>query len=422
MKKSALILLLAMLFSCSGPAQPSQEIKTDVPFPAESIQKINNQIIKWIDSGYINGAVGLIIKDGEIKYYNAEGYNDLSIKTPLKKDDIFRIASQTKAITTVAVMMLYEEGKFSLDDPVSKFIPSFSNEQVIETFNEVDTTYTTVPAKRAVTIRDLLTHTSGIGYADIGTKIATAVYAKAGINAGLDNKTASLQQAMQSLGKLPLMFQPGEQWMYGLNTDLLGALVEIWSGQSLDQFFKTRIFQPIGMDDTYFNVPPDKASRLANLFIETKTGRLVKIDGVINGINADYPLDKKTYFSGGGGLSSTIMDYAKFLQMLLNEGEYNGKRILKKESVTMMTTNQIGDLQVVNNKFGFGFAIGQGVNNSDPSSKGTYGWGGAFGTSYWVDPNQKMIILFYRNIWNTSHNSLPDKFRIMAYRAMHQSE
>lgn len=422
MKKSGVILFLVMLFSCSSPAQPSQEIKTGDPFPAVTNQKINNQIIKWVDSGYINGAVGLIIKDGEIKYYNAEGYNDLSTKTPLKKDDIFRIASQTKAITTVAAMMLYEEGKFLLDDPVSKFISSFANERVIQTFDEKDTTYTTVPAKREVTIRDLLTHTSGIGYPEIGSKIATAVYAKAGLNAGLDNKTKSLQQAMRSLGKLPLMFQPGEQWMYGLNTDLLGALVEIWSGESLDQFFKTRIFDPIGMDDTYFNIPPDKASRLANLYIQTKTGELVKSEGVVNGVNTDYPLDTKTYFSGGGGLSSTIMDYAKFLQMLLNEGEYNGRRLLKKESIAMMTTNQIGELEFGNSKFGFGFAIGQGMNPGDPSSKGTYSWGGAFGTSYWVDPHQKMIILFYRQIWNTSHNSLPDKFRIMAYMAMHQSE
>lgn len=419
MRKLTFLFILLFVLSCESPAQPSAESSSET-FSSKSIEKINSEIQQWIDSGYINGAVGLVMKEGNVLYYNSEGFNNLETKTPLRKDDIFRIASQTKAITTVAAMMLYEEGKFSLNDPVSKFIPSFANEQVIKSFNENDTTYTTVPANRQVTIHDILTHTSGIGYAQIGTKTAIMLYAKAGITAGLDNNNKSLLETMNQLGKLPLLFQPGEKWMYGLNTDLLGALVEIWSGTTLDQFFKTRIFLPLDMKDTYFNVPSDKASRLTNLFIATKTGDLVIANGVINGLDADYPLNEKTYFSGGGGLSSTIMDYANFLEMLLNGGTYHGKRLLKKETVDLMTSNQIGDLTVGNNKFGFGFLIETSQTNNDPTSIGTYGWGGAFGTSYWVDPKQKLIIQFYRQIWNTPYKTLPLKFRIMAYKALNE--
>ncbi len=418
--KTIFSIALLFLFACNSPAQPSQNIAGEVYSP-KSIESLNNEILKWVDSGYINGAVGLVIKDGKVLYYNAEGYNDLVTKTPLPKDDIFRIASQTKAITTVAAMMLFEEGKFLLDDPVSKYIPSFANEKVIKDFNEKDTTYTTVPARRQVTIHDILTHTSGIGYAQIGSKTAIMLYAKAGLTPGLDNNRDNLQDAMQRLGELPLLFQPGEQWMYGLNTDLLGALVEIWSGTSLDKFFRERIFKPLQMHDTYFNVPENKAGRLVNLFVETKTGELVKADELMNGFDVNYPLREKSYFSGGGGLSSTILDYSRFLQMLLNEGEYNGKRLLKKETVKMMTSNQIGDLTVDGNQFGFGFLIESNKSNNDPASIGTYGWGGAFGTSYWVDPKQKMIIQFYRQIWNTSYRSLPQKFRIMVYQALNDT-
>ncbi len=424
MKLSRLFLMMAVLIACNVSAQKIEQSAnvTASGFSEERLKKIDNQMNEWVKKGWVNGTVGLIIRNGKIVYYKSAGYNDMEAKLAMKKDDIFRIASQTKAIASVAVMMLYEEGKFLLDDPISAYIPSFANEKVLDKFNEADTTYTTVPAKRQATIRDLLSHTSGLGYAQIGSKEANAIYAKSNITAGVDVSGDKLSDAMSRLGALPLMHQPGEKWTYGLNVDVLGDLVEIWSGMSLDEFFRTRIFEPLGMADTYFNLPATKASRLVNMYSEDSTGKLQKQTGEALGGHIDYPLRKKSYFSGGAGLSSTAYDYAVFLQMMLNGGTYNGKRLLSRNTVRMMTMNQIGDAPtdwLGNNKFGLGFAVVTGKGSADfPSQEGTYSWGGAFKTSYWVDPKEKMVIVFYRQILNTTHNDLADKFRVMAYSAL----
>lgn len=388
-------------------------------FSAERLKRLDYKMNEWVKKGWMPGGVGLVIHDGKIVYYKAAGNSDIDARKPMSKDDIFRIASQTKAITSVAIMILYEEGNFLLDDAVSKYIPAFANQTVLDKFNEADSSYTTVPAKRAVTIRDLLTHTSGIGYAQIGTKEATAIYTKNNITAGLDVKDDRLSDAMNRLGALPLMFQPGEKWMYGLNVDLLGYLVEIFSGKTLDEFFKVRIFQPLGMNDSYFNVPVSKASRLVPIYSEDSLGKLNKMTDPALGVGPDYPLHNKAYFSGGGGLSSTIYDYAIFLQMLLNGGIYNGTRILSKNSVSMMTRNQIGDVSFGDNKFGLGFAIVTEKGSAQlGDSEGTYSWGGAFTTSYWVDPKQKLVMLFYRQMLGTTHGDLSDYFRVLTYQAI----
>ena len=299
-------------------------------------------------------------------------------------------------------MMLWEEGKFSLEDPVSKFIPSFANQKVLDKFNAKDTTYTTIPAKRQVTVRDLLSHISGISYATIGTPEANAIYAKNKITAGLDVMDDKLSAAMTRLGELPLIHQPGEKWSYGLNTDLLGYLVEIWSGMSLDGFFSKRIFQPLGMNDTHFNLPQEKSTRLVNFFTEDSTG-MKKTEKAFGQLDMSYPLHKKEYFSGGGGLSSTIYDYAVFLQMLLNGGEYNGTRLLAHNTVRMMTMNQIGELSLGEDKFGLGFGIvTENGSRLSPRQAGSYAWGGAFSTSYWVDPKENMVVLIYRQMWGTN--------------------
>ena len=424
MKLSTLFLLMAVCFACNVAAQKiEQEVNVAASgFSEERLKKIDNQMNDWVKKGWVNGAVGLIIRNGKIVYYKSAGYNDVAAKLAMKKDDIFRIASQTKAIASVAVMMLFEEGKFLLDDPISAYIPSFANEKVLYKFNEADTTYTTVPAKRQATIRDLLSHTSGIGYAQIGSKEANAIYAKSNITAGVDVSGDKLSDAMSRLGALPLMHQPGEKWTYGLNVDVLGDLVEIWSGMSLEDFFKTRIFEPLGMTDTYFNLPASKASRLVNMYSEDSTGKLQKQTGEALGGHIDYPLRKKSYFSGGAGLSSTAYDYAVFLQMMLNGGTYNGKRLLSRNTVRIMTMNQIGDAPtdwLGNNKFGLGFSVVTEKGSGDfPSQEGTYAWGGAFKTSYWVDPKEKMVIVFYRQLLNTTHNELADKFRVLAYSAL----
>jgi CubicO group peptidase (beta-lactamase class C family) len=424
MKRLSIILIALVVLSACQPQKERVQsliLKETAPeaagFSKERLARIDSTMNIWVEKGWINGAVGLIARDGKIIYYKASGYNDLETKAKLNRDDIYRIASQTKAITSVAVMMLYEEGKFLLEDPVSKFIPSFADTKVLDKFNPKDTTYTTIPAKRKITIRDLLTHTSGIDYAQIGSPEAIAIYAKNKITAGLDVYDGSLADAMTRLGTLPLSHQPGEQWTYGLNTDLLGRLVEIWSGLTLEEFFNQRIFQPLGMNDTYFNIPEEKAGRLVNFFIGDSTG-LKKYTTALGG-DMNFPLRKKSYFSGGGGLSSTIYDYAVFLQMLLNNGEYNGKRYLSRNTVRMMTMNQIGDLSLDDRKFGLGFAIVTEKGSSlAPNQVGTYSWGGAFSTIYWVDPKEKMVVLFYRQMWGAHAEEIEGSYKALVYQAL----
>jgi len=422
MKSYTILFVLLVAFSCSTPTEKKSSVVANgtpelAGFSSERLAKLDNAMNEWVNKGWINGAVGLIIRNGKIAHYKSVGYNDLETKTTLDKEGIFRIASQTKAITSVAVMMLYEEGKFLLEDPVSKFIPSFANAQVLDKFNDKDTTYTTIPAKRQVTIRDLLTHTSGIGYAQIGSKEANSIYAKNKITAGLDVYEGTLADAMTRLGTLPLMHQPGQQWTYGLNVDLLGYLVEVWSGMTLEEFFQERIFKPLDMKDTYFNVPEEKANRLVNFFMEDSTG-LKKFEKALGG-DMNFPIRKKTYFSGGGGLSSTIYDYAVFLQMLLNGGEYNGKRFLSRNTVRMMTMNQIGDLNLGDNKFGLGFAIVSEKGSSMmPHQAGTYSWGGAFSTTYWVDPKENMVVLLYRQMWGSHDDTVDQAFKVLVYQAI----
>jgi CubicO group peptidase (beta-lactamase class C family) len=391
-------------------------------FSGERIKRMDIAMNDWVEKGYMNGGAALIIRDGKIAYHKAIGYNDLDTKEPLQKDGIFRIASQTKAITSVAIMILFDEGKLLLTDPVSQYIPSFKKQSVLVKFNPADTSYTTVPASREVTIKDLLTHTSGLGYAQIGSKEANAIYAKHDITAGLGVKNKTLLEAMTKLGELPLMHQPGEKFTYGLNNDVLGCVVEIISGMSLDEFFKTRIFEPLGMKDTYFNIPASKAKRLVNLYTEKSPGVLVKADaGMLNSAAAsNYPLVPHTYYSGGAGLSSTLYDYGIFLQMLLNNGEYNGKRILGKNTVRMMITNQIEDVNYANsNKFGLGFQlVTEKSSGQTPAQVGTFNWGGAFATSYWVDPKEKIVMLFYRQLQARSRNDVVEKFRALTYQAI----
>lgn len=391
-------------------------------FSAERLQRIDKVLQEYVDKGRMNGAVALIIRNGKIAYYKSVGY-DKDVNTPLKKDAIFRIASQTKAITSVAVMMLYEEGKFLLDDPISNYIPEFKKPVVLDKFNKADSTYTTVPAKREITIRDLLTHTSGIGYAQIGSPEANAIYAKAGVVGGIGVDKIILADKMKILGGLPLFHQPGEKFTYGLNTDVLGYLVEVVSGMSLDAFFHKRIFEPLGMKDTYFYLPKEKYNRLVMLYTEdTATKKVVPMAERI-GINGeffrDYPAMEGTYFSGGGGLSSTIYDYALFLQMLLNGGEYNGRRILSRNSVRMMTMNQIGDIARGANKFGLGFGITTEKGSAVlPTQEGTFEWGGMFATTYWVDPKEKLVGLLYRNVYPTRWGNLANLYKVLVYQAI----
>ena len=364
----------------------------------------------------IPGAVALIVRNGKIAYFKAFGFSDLEKRTQLKKDDIFRIASQSKAITSLAVMMLWEEGKFLLDDPVSRYIPEFRNPKVLKSFNKEDSTYTSDPAVREVTVRHLLSHSSGIDYAVIGSPEFKAIYAKAGIPSGIGNDRDLLADKMKLLGTMPLKHQPGERWTYGLNTDVLGYLVEIWSGMSFDQFLKTRIFDPLGMNDTYFYLPKNKHSRLVALH-GNKDGKAYKLNAAaFDAVTTDYPKLEGSYFSGGAGLSSTAEDYAKFLQLFLNNGDYNGVRLLGRKTVELMLTDQLPELD---NEFGLGFGL-ETVKNDfrSPVSVGSFSWGGAFSTQYWADPKENLIGVIYTNIYNNPHGSIAEKFRVLTYQAI----
>ncbi len=323
------VLISVITWSCTKNSELKVASPASVKVSVERLDRIDLILKQGIDSGWIAGAVGFIARDGKIVYDKSFGLADIENKIPMETSTIFRIASQTKAITSIAAMMLFEEGKFLLDDPVSKYIPEFARPTVIETFNPKDTTFTTVPAKREISIRDLLTHTSGIDYAGIGSETMRAVYAKYSIPGGFGTDKIVLGDKMRDLGKLPLIHQPGEKFTYGLNVDVLGYLVEIWSGESLDNYFHKHIFEPLGMNDTYFYLPEDKTERLVKVISDDQKQKL--INSTSDFVN--YPLLKGTYFSGGAGLSSTVKDYAIFLQMLLNNGEYNGKRLLSRRTV-----------------------------------------------------------------------------------------
>ncbi|HTF16504.1 MAG TPA: serine hydrolase domain-containing protein [Chryseolinea sp.] len=421
MRTLVVILTLLLAFSLHAQKLAPAASPESAGFSSDRLKRLDEGFKTWINDRWVNGAVALVIRNNKIVYHKSFGYDDPATKEPLAKDDIFRIASQTKAITSVAAMMLMEEGKFLLEDPVSKYIPSFAHPNVIDKFNEKDSSYTTVPAKREVTVRDLLTHTSGIGYAQIGSKEANAIYFKSKITAGLLVTDDKLLDAMTRLGKLPLMHQPGEKWTYGLNSDLLGCLVEVWSGMSLDEFFRTRIFTPLGMNDTYFNVPQAKAGRLVNFFTQDSTLTLVKATAAFGGgLNMGYPLVKKSYFSGGGGLSSTILDYGIFLQMLANGGVYNGVRILSPSSIRQMTVNQIGSLSLGDDeKFGLGFSVATEESSRMGAPKaGTYAWGGAFSTSYFVDPASGTIVLLYLQMWGPHTRDVNGRYVNLVYQAL----
>lgn len=389
----------------------------DAGMSAERLTRIDQVMNRYISEQAIPGAVALIVRNGKIVYYKSWGTSNISANSQLKKDDIFRIASMTKAITSLAVMMLYEEGKFLLDDPVSKYIPEFKNPVVLKSFNEKDTTFTTEPAKSEITIRQLLTHSSGIDYPYIGSQVHQAIYAKHQLSPGLGNTTEKLSDEIRQLAKLPLAHQPGEKWTYGLNSDVLGYLVEVISKMPFDQFLQTRIFEKIGMKDTYFTIPKEKHSRLVALHEGQPDGKVKVMEGKPFGLDPDYPKLPTQYPSGGGGLSSTVEDYAKFLQLFLNKGEYNGNRLLSRKTVELMLTDQLHP--PIERDFGLGFGLEtEGNDYRSIESIGSFSWGGAFNTHNWADPKENLIGILYTNIFNTPFWSIGSQFRSLTYQAI----
>lgn len=433
MQKAAILWLSLLTLQFQLAAQSNQmELKesspTSVGISEIRLKRLDQFIQKYVDEEQFSGATAIIVRDGKIIYYKAFGYSDIEKKKGMVKNNIFRIASMSKPIISVAAMMLYEEGKFSLDDPISKFIPAFRNPTVIDKYNPADTTYTTIPAKTEITVRHLLNQTSGIGYAQIGTNEANAIYYKNHINGGIGTPYSNLKEMISKIGGLPLFSHPGEKFLYGLNTDVLGYLIEVVSGMPLDKFLSDRIFEPLGMRDTYFYIPKIKQDRLVNLYQQDKKGQLRLQDSVIK-LNGDFYRDfpktpNGTYFSGGAGLNSTAFDYAVFCQMMINGGEYNGIRILSPHTIRLMTTNQIGDLVMwgdPNNQNRFGLGFGVYTEKSEavvPVNAGTYDWAGMFASHFWVDPKAKVVAIFMRNVWPTTQWDFGDRVKALVYQAI----
>ncbi len=422
-RSASTILLLLFTFSVSAQTPSlkkspplTEATPQSVGISPDRLKKLDAMLEESMKNDENPGLVALISRNGKIIYHTAKGNADATSGKDMTRDAIFRIASQTKAITSTAVMMLWEEGKFRLDDPISKFIPEFKNPRVLQNFRYGDTTFTAVPANKEITIRHLLTHTSGLGYGVIdGDERMKMIYHKAGIIDLYTTEDINIEENIKMLGNLPLHHHPGEKYTYSEGLDVLGYFIEIISGMPFDQFLRTRLFDPLGMSDTWFYLPDAKAERLV------KVQR--KVDGrwenfPLTFYDPQYPVTgAKRFFSGGAGLSSTAKDYATFLQMYLNGGELNGVRILSRSTIETMMLNQVGDLWGGGKYYGlaFGVVTEQGVAEGGIGSEGTFDWGGYFNTQYFADPQEKIIGILMKQTSQTVGDQTGWKFRQMVF-------
>jgi CubicO group peptidase (beta-lactamase class C family) len=425
MRKIVVLLLLTSVgFAQTPSAKKTPPLTVSSPssagISAERIERVSSMIEKAVADNVIPGATAIVVRNGKIVYEKAFGYSDVANKRIFRTDDIFRIASQTKAITTTAAMMLWEQGKFQLDEPVSKYIPEFRNPVVLDRFRLADSSYSTRPAGREITIRHLITHTSGIGYGVIDNdERMKAIYEKAGITDLFSTEPVTIEQSVKKLAKLPLHHVPGEKYTYSEGLDVLGYLIEIWSGKPFDKYMKEHIFDPLGMQDTWFYLPQNKANRLVDVQTKDHNGNWVRFTDTFYDVN--YPkTGARTFFSGGAGLSSTMKDYAVFLQMFLNKGEYNGIRLLSRKTVEFMLSNQVGELHGRDAGFGLGFAIlnEKGATDGGKGSEGTFRWGGYFNTQYWADPKENLIGIIMKQTQRSGPDYTGDIFRQLIFQSI----
>ncbi len=388
---------------------------------AERLGRIDRMLNAAVANQQIPGAVALVARDGKIVYHKAFGMADNTSGRRLGRNDIFRIASQTKAITATAVMMLWEEGHFRLDDPISRWIPEFGEAQVLSSFRYADTTWTGIPADKPITIRHLLTHTSGIGYGVIdGDERFRMLFHKAGVTDLYTTENISIAESVAKLATLPLHHHPGEKFTYSEGLDVLGYFIEIVSGMPFDEFLRTKLFEPLQMNDTYFYLPQDKANRLVPVQ-RPDAGSWSRFP--VTFYDPDYPIKgAKRFFSGGAGLCSTARDYASFLQMYLNGGELNGVRILSRTTVDVMMMNQIGDLWGDQGDTYYGIAFGvltkYGQAKGGRGSEGTFDWGGYFNTQYFADPAEGIIGILMKQTQQTTNDQTSWKFRQLVGQAI----
>jgi len=392
-----------------------------VGMSSERLNRLDGVLQNAVTQSSVPGVSALIVRNGKIVYYKAFGMADNAANRPLKRDDIFRIASMSKAITSTAVMMLWEEGKFQLDDPISKYIPEFKIQTVLKNFKFQDSTYTTEPVKSEITIRHLLTHTSGLGYGVIDAdERFKAMYHKAGIVDLFTTEPVKIGDNIKKLAKLPLHHHPGEKYVYSEGLDVLGYFIELMSGMPFDEFLRKRLFEPLGMGDTYFYLPDAKAGRLVAIQ-KPQNGQWVRYPNTF--YDTDYPIKgAKTFFSGGAGLSSTAKDYATFLLMYLNGGELNGKRFLSRTTIQTILSNQVGDLlggEKSNSSQGLAFGLlnKAGEDKGAKGSAGTFEWGGYFNTNYFADPKEKIIGVIMKQT-QSSNDNLNNLFRQMIYQSL----
>jgi len=385
-------------------------------FITPRLQRIDDFLNGFIREGKAPNAVTFVAQNGKIVHHKAYGYANLEQKTPLRKDAIFRIASQSKLVTSIAILILMEEGKLLLDDPVAQYLPEFSNPVVLTNFDAGSGKYETRPAKTRITLRHLLTHTAGIPYEhplDQKPEFKLPFFCS--------TEAERLEDGIKKLAARPLLHDPGEKFTYGLNTDILGRVVEVVSQKTLDVFFEEKIFKPLGMNDTYFYLPTEKASRLVELYSkgtaqadltlhENRSYRNFAIEGA------------RTYFSGGAGLVSTIENYARLCQLVLNQGTFNGQRILSRKSASLLLRNQIGELKVWDRNDGFSLGlqvISEQSRYGDNATPGAVTWGGMYCSEYTIDPKENLILLVFTNVHPYAHYSeFVRKFRVAVYQAL----
>ncbi len=410
-----LCLFLAAIASAQELAKPES-----VGLSSDRLNRIATTVNRDINDKRIAGAVTLVARRGHVVWFKAQGMADRESGKPMQPDTIFRICSMTKPITSVAVMMLYEEGKFMLDDPISKYLPEFKNPKVLVVPASGEPY--TIPATREITIRDLLRHTSGLTYQ--WNPVLGPRYASANVASGLLPYDGTIADSVNRLASLPLLFNPGERFEYSLGVDVLGRLVEVISGKPLDEFFRSRIFEPLGMKDTSFYPPANKLDRLATAYTYYPDKGLNRFPDtpITEGsftYSADYPSrGSRKLFSGGGGLVSTANDYLRFCQMLLDGGRVGKTQLLSPKSIELMTHDQLGKISP-DEAFGLGFGIdGVKAPLSELGSPGQYDWGGFFYTTFSVDPKEQMIVIFMGQLHPAGDLKLNEQVHVLAYQAI----
>jgi len=410
--------LLFFALAPSGFAQALQRARPEsVGLSSERLGRLSEALNAYAREGKLSGGVALVARRGKVAYLEAFGQRDREAGAPMREDTIFRIASQTKALVSVGVMMLQEDGRLLLSDPVGKHLPEFRETTVA--VPKQGGGYDVVKAKRAVTVRDLLTHTAGVGY---GTGVARDRWEAAKITGWyFADRDEPVGATVARMAALPFDAQPGERFVYGYSTDILGALVERVSGQTLEEFLRARLLAPLGMSDTHFFLPESKAERFAVVYSAKEGGGLERApepgDRVGQGAYVKGP---RKSFSGGAGLVSTAGDYARFLSMLLNGGELDGKRILSRKSVELMTVDHLRDVAYNPGQgFGLGFNVVKDLGARGlPGSVGEFGWGGAYHSTYWVDPKEQMVVVYFTQLIPARGLDDHEKLRALVYQSL----